>query len=113
MKTAIVGLLLGWACGGAWAQTAEDVPSDIRQQRALLGQERARITELHKQQATACWQKFAVNDCLTAVRKSQHVQLDPIHQKELQLNAQERAWRTQQREERLQNKAADGGHRER
>ena len=112
MKTAIIGFLLCWICTGAWAQAQDDVPSEIRQQRALLSQERARITESHEQQATACWQKFAVNDCLAGVRKSKRAQLDPIHQKELQLNAQERAWRTQQRGERLQNKAADGVRRE-
>jgi small-conductance mechanosensitive channel len=112
MKAALKGLILLFACAGAWAQPADDVPGEIRQQRERLSQERSQINQAHELQAKACWQKFAVNDCLAAVRKSKRAQLDPIHQQELQLNAQERAWRTQQREERLQNKAAEGARSE-
>jgi hypothetical protein len=99
-----------WLClsCSACAQSVDDVPAEIRQQRERLSQERVQITQQHELQTKACWQKFAVNDCLASVRKSKRAQLDPIHQKELELNAQERAWRTRQREERLQNKTSDG-----
>jgi transposase len=112
MKTALMGLGLVAVSLSTWAQTADDLPSVIRLHREHLAQERQRINASHEQQAKACWQKFAVNDCLSAVRKSQRAHLDPIHQKELELNAQERDWRTRQREERLQNKAADGARSE-
>ena len=103
------GLFLGLcACTGTWAQVVDDVPGEIRHQRERLNQQRARINQMHEQQVQACWQKSALNDCLSAVRKSKRLQLDPIHQQELQLNAQERDWRIRQREERLQNKAAEG-----
>lgn len=91
------------------AQVQEELPAEIRLQRDALAQERTRITQEHDQQSKACWQKFAVNDCLSSVRKSQRLQLDPIHKKELALNAQERAWRARQREVRLQNKTTESG----
>lgn len=111
MKKLVSALAWLCICVGAWSQTVDDVPAEIRQQRDALAQERSRITQQHELQAKACWQKFAVNDCLAAVRKSKRAQLDPIHQKELELNAQERTWRTRQRDERLQNKAAEPGAR--
>jgi hypothetical protein len=107
MKAAILFAILSGALVQAQAQ--DDVPADIRQQREVLAQERVRIVQQHDALARACWQKFAVNDCLADVRKSKRNQLDPIHQQELVLNAQERAWRTRQREERLQNKAEESG----
>ena len=112
MKTLACWLAFLCVCAGAWAQALDDVSAEIRQKRDVLAQERERVTGQHDLQAKACWQKFAVNDCLMAVRKSKRAQLDPIHQKELELNAQERAWRTRQREERLQNKSADGARSE-
>jgi hypothetical protein len=100
-------LCTSWA---AFAQQLQDTAATIRQEREVLAQERARITHHHDQLAKECWQKFAVNDCLAVVRKSRRAELDPLHLKELALNAQEREWRTQQRLERLQNKAnGDGG----
>ena len=95
-----------WVC--TLVKASGDVPADLRQQREVLAQTRAQVNAQHDLQAQACWQKFAVNDCLSAVRKSRRAQLDPIHQQELALNAQERAWRTRQLEERLQDKAAIG-----
>lgn len=109
------GLWLAFACtclaasALAQAQDQSDVPEALRAQRDVLSQARQRITLAHEHLAKACWQKFAVNDCLADVRRSQRGQLDPIHHQELMLNAQERAWRMQQRDLRLQNKAQDAG----
>jgi len=108
--TALLGILM-CACAHAQTPSQEDVPAEIRLQREALAQDRARIMQQHDLQAQACWQKFAVNDCLASVRRSKRALLDPIHQKELALNAQERAWRTRQREERLQDKASEPGAR--
>lgn len=109
MNTARLCMGLAGLCVCTLVQASDDVPADLRQQREVLAQTRAQVNAQHDLQAQACWQKFAVNDCLSAVRKSRRAQLDPIHQQELALNAQERAWRTRQREERLQDKAAEGG----
>lgn len=107
---ALLGVLV-CACAQAQTPPQEDVPAEIRLQREALGQDRERITQQHDLLAHACWQKFTVNDCLATVRRSKRALLDPIHQKELVLNAQERAWRTRQREERLQDKVSPSGER--
>ena len=65
---------------------------------------REAILGVYAHEKKACWQKFAVNACLTEARRVRRQQLNPIHQQELTLNAQERLWRTEQRNLRLQNK---------
>ncbi|MFM7026024.1 MAG: hypothetical protein ACKOWC_08215 [Limnohabitans sp.] len=90
----------------AWA-ISDDVPQRIAAERAVLERERAQIDQMHDARMRECWQKFAVNTCLREVRHSRHLALDPIRAQELQVNAQERAWRTQQREDRLQEKQAN------
>jgi hypothetical protein len=54
-----------------------------------------------------CWQKFAVNACLIEARRVRRQALDPLTQRELVLNEQERLWKTEQREKRLQGKQFD------
>ena len=83
---------------------ADDVPTRIEVERERLQAERTAIEEAHDARMRECWQRFAVNACLREVRRSRHAALDPIRAQELALNAQERAWRTRQREERLQEK---------
>lgn len=79
----------------------------LAQQRQILAMQRDAILADHEKQKRACWQKFAVNPCLTEARRARRQALEPIHQQELALNAQERVWRTGQRDLRLQNKAID------
>ena len=103
-----IAFFLLWAAGSALAQSEEavsDVPARIAAQRQDLQQERQLIEQAHEELRRECWQRFAVNDCLRQVRRKQHAALDPLRARELELNAQERAWRTLQREERLQEKA--------
>ena len=86
---------------------ADDVPGRIDAERERLQAERSAIEQQHDERMRDCWQRFAVNACLRDVRRSRHAALDPIRAQELALNAQERAWRTRQREERLQQKQPD------
>ena len=108
MSTWRLCILLGLA-GAALAQpiASADPGERIATQRAQLQAERQGIEQAHDARVHECWQRFAVNDCLREVRRSRRAQLDPIRARELELNAQERAWRTQQREERLRGKAAE------
>ncbi len=101
-------LLLGavLALGVAQARASdEDTPSRLASARAQLQTERQAIEHDHDTRKHECWQRFAVNACLTEVRRSRRAALEPIRARELALNAEERAWRTQQREERLREKA--------
>lgn len=102
-------LWVSWMGAGlALAQTASlppETPTHIEAQRQRLAVQRAAIEQDHQAQTHACWQRFAVNDCLMAVRRSRFAQLDPVREQELALNALERQWRTQERQRRLQEKA--------
>lgn len=106
MKRLSVLLGLAWAALAMAqpAETADDVPTRLVAERDRLAQARAAIEQEHDLLQRECWQRFAVNGCLREVRRKRHLALDPLRQQELELNAQERAWRTQQREERLRDK---------
>ncbi|MFM8863470.1 MAG: hypothetical protein ACKOFG_00835 [Limnohabitans sp.] len=105
----LCGLLLGPLHVRAQPlEAAEDVPARIAVLRDALIGERQAIEAQHDARQRDCWQRFAVNDCLREVRRSRHAALDPLRTRELDLNAQEREWRTRQREERLQSKQNAG-----
>ncbi len=91
------------------APASEDlqVPAFIAQQRQALALQRDAIVRADQAQQLACWQKFAVNACLIEARRVRRQALVPLDQQELVLNAQERQWRTEQREKRLQAKQPD------
>ena len=86
---------------------ADVLPEAITRQRQALAAQRSAIGQAEAQQQAVCWQKFAVNACLSEARRARRQALEPLRQQELALNAQERLWRTEQRERRLQGKQAD------
>jgi hypothetical protein len=107
MKRSLSWLWLG-ATVSALAQTPSppaDEESRIAAARDQLQAERTVVEQAHDARMRECWQRFAVNACLSEVRRSRYAALDPIRAKELELDVQERAWRTQQREERLREKS--------
>ena len=83
---------------------ADAVPERIAQDRQTLSVQREAILQGYEKQIASCWQKFAVNACLIEARRVRRQALDPLTQQELALNAQERAWRTEQRDKRLETK---------
>ena len=104
MKRALLTLL--FVCPPAWvsAQSLVGVPDFIRVQRDDIQQQRETITAAFTREEKLCWQKFAVNACLRDARQQRRLALEPLRQKDLLLNAQERNWRSEQRELRLQGK---------
>ena len=86
----------------------DDLPEAITRQRQALAAQRSAIAQAEAAQQAVCWQKFAVNACLSEARRTRRQALEPLRQQELALNAQERLWRTEQREQRLQGKQTDG-----
>lgn len=86
------------------AQSLVAQPDFIRVQREEIARQRAEVLASYQQDAKACWQKFAVNACLSEARKNRHVALEPLRQLDLKLNEQEREWRTEQRNLRLEGK---------
>ena len=89
------------------APKPDELPEAITRQRQVLAAQRSAIGQAEAQQQAVCWQKFAVNACLSEARRARRQALEPLRQQELALNAQERLWRTEQREKRLQGKQAD------
>ncbi|PUE52913.1 hypothetical protein [Limnohabitans parvus] len=86
------------------AQSLLGAPEFIRVQREEIARQREVITAFYQEDAKACWQKFAVNACLSDARKMRRAALEPLRQQDLLLNAQERQWRTEQRNLRLEGK---------
>ena len=87
----------------AWAQTAAelaDPSARIEAERAQLQAERSAAARTHDERQR--------DSCLQQVRRDRHAALDPLRARELALNEQERAWRTQQREQRLREKDERG-----
>jgi hypothetical protein len=119
----LVACFAAWGlAGGALAQNPEaaamqswaptplappqslDVPAEIARQRQAVSAMREAILKSDEQRQAACWQKFAVNACLIETRRIRRQALDPLSQQDLVLNAQEREWRSAQREQRLLDK---------
>lgn len=91
----------------ALTPSLEALPEAIARQRQELAKQRSAILQVEEVQQVACWQKFAVNVCLSEARRERRQALEPLRQQDLALNAQERQWRTEQRDKRLQIKQPD------
>jgi hypothetical protein len=101
-------LLWVFSVSGVSAQSQTALPEYIVSGREQLALRRQAAMAVHEQQARDCWQKFAVNACLSDARKVRRQALEPIRQEELRLNVEERQWRTEQRQIRLEGKQAEG-----
>ena len=108
MKRAILAACAALTSGWLSAQSMVGEPEFIRVQREDITSQRAEVMAVYQQEAKACWQKFAVNACLSEARKNRRAALEPLRRQDLLLNAQERQWRTEQRDERLKNKQVEG-----
>jgi hypothetical protein len=82
---------------------------DIQAQRTLIAQEKKQVLDQFQTTSKACWQKFAVNDCLALARRQKYQALAPLDQREIQLNAKERELKELDRQERLTDKASSKG----
>jgi hypothetical protein len=89
------------------APDADALPEAITRQRQALAAHRSAVGQAEAAQQAVCWQKFAVNACLSEARSTRRQALEPLRQQELALNAQERLWRTEQRDKRLQGKQTE------
>ena len=94
-------LALGMLTVSAMAQTAvldEAAHAQHLQQRAAardqaradIAQSRSAMALRHQEEEKACWQRFAVQDCLNKVRKDARAEEQPLHERELSINREER-----------------------
>lgn len=104
MKRFILTVLAALSSGALNAQSLVGQPEFIRVQREEIAKQREAVMAVYQDDAKACWQKFAVNACLSDARRKRREALEPLRQQDLLLNAQERQWRTDQRHLRLEGK---------
>lgn len=107
MKRMILAACAALSTGWLSAQSMVGEPEFIRVQREDIASQRTQVMAAYQQEAKACWQKFAVNACLSDARQRRRTALEPLRQQDLLLNAQAREWRTEQRNVRLQGKQPD------
>ncbi|MGJ7492409.1 hypothetical protein [Variovorax sp. ZT4R33] len=85
-----------------WAQTNAAAGNvDMEAERARLSKERAESVERAKTERTACYQRFAVEDCLQESRRKRRTVEDGIKRQEADLNDMERKRRAAAQLERL------------
>jgi len=109
MKKCFLAFFFAVTATGLAAQSMVGQPEFIRVQREEIARQREVIMGIYQEEAKACWQKFAVNVCLSEARKKRRAALEPLRQQDLVLNEQERLWRTEQRNLRLESKQPQPG----
>ena len=108
--------LVGWFCLLSMVQA--DAPSLttntelnlIEAQRIVLAEEKKKVFDQFQENTKACWQKFAVNDCLAKARQQKYQSLSPLDQREIDLNTRQRALIESERRMRLSDKAIESSN---
>lgn len=97
--------LLMLACAGPlWAQGPSD--AQIAVERERIAEQRRAIDARHAQERTACYQRFAVEDCLRESRQRLRHQTDDLRRQESALNDTQRKRRGAEQLQRLDEKKA-------
>lgn len=110
MKHAMFSLALVLVAVGVAAQPAPAGPAEVGKQqrqaeRMRIASARAAAEARYRDQERACWQRFAVNDCLRDAARERRAMLDRLRDEELVLNAREREARTTERLHAIEQKA--------
>jgi len=70
-----------------------------------LNVQKSQVLQTFQVETKACWQNFAVNDCLAKVRREKYQRLAPLEQQEIALNAKRRTLKEADRQQRLNDKS--------
>lgn len=92
------------ACCVAWSAVAAERDATAASGRARIKDEQAQIRSRAATEEAACYQRFAVNDCLQAVRARQRQALGELRREEVALNDAERRKKSEERRRRLEEK---------
>jgi hypothetical protein len=60
-----------------------------------------------QESSKACWQQFAVNDCLFKAKQQKYQALSPLDQREIALNARQRVLKESERQQRISGKSPE------
>jgi hypothetical protein len=83
-------LLGGLSVAPVWAQPTPAAGVDAQAERSRLQAERAALQAQYLEQQRACYQRFAVNDCLRQAKQAQRLRSDELRRQELVLNDAQR-----------------------
>jgi colicin import membrane protein len=87
MKKIALALLISLASLPLWAQSnAASGAADLAAERSRLSAERAVIEQRFLEERTACYKKFAVEDCLRESRSRRRTETDNIKRQETAIN---------------------------
>jgi colicin import membrane protein len=107
MKKIVLAMLMALGSLPLWAQSnAATGNADFEAERSRLAAERAAIEARFDKERAACYQKFAVEDCLRDSRKRRRAETDHIKRQESAINDIERQRRGAAELEKLDQKAA-------
>ena len=77
-------------CLAGVAAVAQSVEQTEASQRAAIAAQRQVVENQFDKDQQACYQKFAVNDCIKQAKQRRRVLTDDLHRQELSLNEQQR-----------------------
>lgn len=107
MKNIVLAVLMTLGSLPSWAQsTAAAGNANFDAERSRLTAERAAIDARFEKERAACYQKFAVEDCLRDSRRRRRAETDHIKRQETAINDIERQRRGAAELEKLDQKAA-------
>ncbi len=88
---------------------AQDSPEELRfqQQHDQIEQERRRQEGLYAQQEAACYQRFAVNDCLREVRARRRVVMEDLRRQDILVSDEQRKLKGQEELKRLEERRSE------
>ena len=111
MNRLLCAILFSLLCGPALAQT-QSAPHEhaMQAERADIAAQRARAEAGYAAERKACYQKFAVNDCLRDASARHRQVLAELRRREIALDNAERKQQAVERQAELQQKAADAAH---
>ena len=103
-RTAWRGVAVGWLCGLGLLAATQAQTSQAADTYARVQREREALAQELPQAEAACYQRFAVEDCLSDVRKRHRQALAQLRQQEQAMRTQERQQQQRERAQQLQEK---------
>ena len=92
----------------AYAQQLQQRSQARAAERAEMAQLQQQITQRRTQAEQACWQRFAVEDCLRNVRAQERTEMNQLRERELRINNEERQDKADERLREIARKQQQG-----
>jgi hypothetical protein len=116
LRVGVLGLSVLLCVGWAQAQlNSSPAPYDAQhdaRERARIEQERERVEAQYKQARADCYQRFAVNSCLSDARRSRRVVIDRLRADEIVLDDAKRLAEAQAQKQRVELRQAERARQE-